>query len=356
MPGFVQTEPPLVENCTTVLAFESCQRSKAATVSLSLDPSISLSSEECELVPLESMVASDVCPKMYLSYGTATLAGRSPVLADGVTAVPSFTTMSPPMGMDYFGVYDGSFGAYSAKHLEERLHVAVAMGIDDELVDKHPRFLQFPGDLEGWWRKTVIDAFRRVDDEMVARLSGGMAVGCPAVLTLVLKDYLVLASRGATCKAVIYRGQEAVHQLTPGRRPEPYKQTEQQDLQEAGGDVVKSTGNLEDNMDTSSAILFRPYLPKPEVVIVERKPRDKFLILATGGLWNYISPSQACSFIQNRLRTSRIIMPWETALDDVGSPTILAEELAKLAVRRGSQGNVTVTVILFKNFWDEHCP
>uniref|UniRef100_A0ACD5VKP0 Uncharacterized protein n=1 Tax=Avena sativa TaxID=4498 RepID=A0ACD5VKP0_AVESA len=317
----------------------------------------SSSSEELELVPLESMPGSDVCPRMYLSYGIATLQGRCPALTDGVTAVPSFTLMSPLMGMDYFGVYDSSFGAYSAKHLAERLHIAVAMGIHDELVVETPRFLQFPGDLEGWWRKTFLDAFRLVDDELVARVTGAGAVadGCPAVVTLVLKDYLVLASRGATCRAVIYRGEDAV-QLTSERRPEPYKQTEQQDVQEAGDHGVKSTGNLADNMATSSAILFRPYFPKPEVLIVVREPRDKFLILATAGLWNYISPAQACSFIQNRLRTSRIIMTWEKALDDMGSPTILAEDLAKLAIRNGSQGNVTVAVILFKKFWDEHCP
>jgi hypothetical protein len=36
------------------------------------------------------------------------------------------------MGMDYFGVYDGFLGAYSANHLEEWMHIVVSMGIHDD--------------------------------------------------------------------------------------------------------------------------------------------------------------------------------------------------------------------------------
>jgi serine/threonine protein phosphatase PrpC len=71
-------------------------------------------------------------------------------------------------------------------------------------------------------------------------------------------------------------------------------------------------------------------------MMVERKPRDKFLILATGGLWDHVSSAEAGSFIQTRLHTS--------------SPDILAKELAELAMRKGSLGNVTLVIILFNNF------
>jgi serine/threonine protein phosphatase PrpC len=102
--------------------------------------------------------------------------------------------------------------------------------------------------------------------------------------------------------------------------------------------------------------VFRPYFPKPDVLVLDRDPRDKFLIIATGGLWENVTPAEACNFIHKRLRTSRITMTWEMALDDKGSPTILAKELAELARRNGTKGNVTVVVILFKNFWDKNLP
>lgn len=174
---------------------------------------------ERELVPLESRLAGRTCPTMYLSYGIAALKGRSSARrTDGAAVVPSFTAMSPPMGLDYFGVFDGFFGAYSAKHLVERLHVAVAKGIERELLVATPRFQENGADMKGWWRTVVRDAFRVADDELLARVQGGVAFGSPAVVALVLEDYLVLANRGAT-RAVIYRGDEAV-QLTSERKSE----------------------------------------------------------------------------------------------------------------------------------------
>uniref|UniRef100_A0ACD5VGK8 Uncharacterized protein n=1 Tax=Avena sativa TaxID=4498 RepID=A0ACD5VGK8_AVESA len=281
-----------------------------------------------------TMLATGICSQMQLPYGIASLKGRLPALTDAVGHVPSFSRLSPPMAMDFFGVFDGSFGAYSARHQAERLHVAVAQGIED-LAAEAPRFLEFPQDVVGWWRKTILDAFRLVDDELVAGAAGGVALGSPTVMALVLSDYLVVANRGATCGAVIYRGEEAV-QLTSEPRPEK----EVQNAENRGGHVVGSTSNLEDNMTTSHAILFKPYDPIPEVLVVDRKPQDKFLILASSGVWDHVTPLEACSFIQTRLCTSPITIPL----------TIIAKELAELAMCNGSRRNATVAIIPFNNF------
>jgi hypothetical protein len=64
-----------------------------------------------------------------------------------------------------------------------------------------PRFLQFPTDVEGLWRKTVLDAFRFVDGELVTKVKSCMPVGSPAVVALFMQEYLVLVNRGATCKS-----------------------------------------------------------------------------------------------------------------------------------------------------------
>ncbi|CAM0947583.1 unnamed protein product [Alopecurus aequalis] len=167
----------------------------------------------------QSMVAYGISSPLYLSYGLVAHKGRCPTLVDGVAAVPSFTVMSPPMGLDYFGIFDGCFGAYSANHLVERLHIAIAKEIESELHAEAPRFLKAGGDVDGWWRMVVREAVHVVDDELIARVFGsGVAVGSPAVVALVMKEHLVLANRGAT-RAVIYRGEEAV-QLTSQRSPE----------------------------------------------------------------------------------------------------------------------------------------
>jgi hypothetical protein len=110
--------------------------------------------------------------------------------------------MSLPMGMDYCGVFDDFFSVYSAEHLEEWLHISLAMGIHDEMFAEAPRFLQFPNDVEGLWRKTVLDASRFVDGELVAKVKSCMPVGSPAVVALFMQEYLVLVNRGATCKSI----------------------------------------------------------------------------------------------------------------------------------------------------------
>ena len=93
---------------------------------------------------------------------------------------------------------------------------------------------------------------------------------------------------------------------------------------------------------------FRPYFLEPEVLMVKREPQDKFMVLATNGFWAHISPDEACSFIQKKLCMSQTDILLANTVDDTGFQTILAKELAKQAITRGSSRNVTVGIILFK--------
>jgi protein phosphatase 2C len=79
---------------------------------------------------------------------------------------------------------------------------------------------------------------------------------------------------------------------------------------------------------------------------------DDFLILASDGLWDAVTPALACGLVRRRLVTTpRIDRPREPPLDARGSPTVLAKELAVQAVRAGSQDNVSVVLVLFRDFW-----
>ncbi|KAL6627188.1 hypothetical protein ACP70R_030914 [Stipagrostis hirtigluma subsp. patula] len=294
-------------------------------------------------------------PPLYLSYGMVSLKGRRPALTDAVVAAPSFTALSPPMGLDYFAVFDGHSGAAVADYLRARLGAAIAEQIDGELRSATPRFSVLSHDVSAWWRTAIQGAFRAVDEEVVGVGAAGDAatVGATALVALVLEQYVVLANCGVS-RAVISRGAEEM-QLTSEHRPN--RPDEKQSMDTAGGGhVVESTCKVGNVLKTTRAFGSSQYRPEvtaePEVAVVERTPRDDFLILASDGLWDAVSPAAACAFVRRRLlKRSRITMPWEAPLDGRGSPTVVAKELAEHAVGMGSQDNVSVVLILFREFW-----
>ncbi|KAF8724217.1 hypothetical protein HU200_021238 [Digitaria exilis] len=254
-------------------------------------------------------------PKLYLSYGTAALKGARPTLTDAVAAMASFTALSPPMGLDYFAVFDARrLGAAVAEQLPAKLAGAIAEQVDDELTTENPRFVAAPHDMDGWWRTVVQKAFRAVLEEVAGNGNGAgedALVAETAVVALVLEKYIVIASSGA-CKAALCRGGLHV-ELTPERR------------------VV---------------------IPELDVMVVERQAHDEFLILGSGGLWGAVAPTQACAFVLQRLGvTSRITMQWKSPMGAKGSPDVLARELANKAVHAGSKDNISVAIVLFRDFW-----
>ena len=93
------------------------------------------------------------------------------------------------------------------------------------------------------------------------------------------------------------------------------------------------------------------------MVAVEREARDEFLILGSAALWDKVTPAAACAHVRRRLgRTSRVTMLWETHITDAeGSPTLLAKELAKKAVHAASWDNVSVGLVVFRDFWAAGC-
>ncbi|KAL6850127.1 hypothetical protein ACP4OV_020754 [Aristida adscensionis] len=292
-------------------------------------------------VEIPMVAAASAAPMTYLSYGMSSVKGRRPALTDAVVALPSFTSLSPEMRLDYFAVVDGRYGEAAGRHLRERLALAVAEQIDDELLCEAPRFVAGSDDgVVGWWRTTLRAAFRVADEEAVSRgvVGDGVAAGATALVALFLEKYVVLANSGAS-RAVVSRGGEVV-QLTPEHRANDRPDDETQGAGSSGAAAGSSPSNP-------------GVVTEPEVVAVERTPRDEFLILASDGLWDAVTPAAACAFVRvNLLRRTRMTMPWEAQLDaGRGSPTIVARELAQRAVRKGSQDNVSVVLILFRDFW-----
>ncbi|KAL6850293.1 hypothetical protein ACP4OV_020920 [Aristida adscensionis] len=275
---------------------------------------------------------------LYLSYGIAAIKGRRPALMDAVVAMPSFTFLSPELGLDYFAVLDGYYGEAAARHLQERLGAAIAGQILGELCTQGtPRYAAGPHDVPGWWTTTLRAALRAVHEEAVVSDGGAVGDGATALVALVLEKYVVLANSGAS-KAVVSRGGEVL-QLSP--EPKANGPDEKQAVGSFG--VAAGSSLVKPGASTAAA----------EVVAVERTPEDDFLILASDGLWEGLTPAAACAFVRQRLLTrTRMDSPWWLRLDaGGGSPAVVARELAEHAVHKGSNDNVSVILILYRDFW-----
>ncbi|KAL6850126.1 hypothetical protein ACP4OV_020753 [Aristida adscensionis] len=233
---------------------------------------------------------------LYLSYGMASVKGRRPALTDAVVAMPSFSPLSPEMPLDYFAVVDGRFGEAVAGHLREQLGFAIANQIAGELLCEAPRFLAGSADVVGWWRTTIRAAFQDVEEEAVG---GGAVVGddaatagATALVALVHESYVVVGNNGGSSAVVSRAGGEVVQLMSEQRAN---RTDETQGAEHSGAAAGSSPSNP-------------GVVTEPEVAAVERTPRDEFLLLASDGLWEAVTPPAACAFVRRRLLT-RITMP-----------------------------------------------
>ena len=78
-------------------------------------------------------------------------------------------------------------------------------------------------------------------------------------------------------------------------------------------------------------------IPDPEVVSIEISTEDSFLILGSDGLWDVIPTDLACK------RVNDLLLRNQLSLDEI------AEDMAQLAIRLGSEDNITIIIILFEH-------
>lgn len=94
-------------------------------------------------------------------------------------------------------------------------------------------------------------------------------------------------------------------------------------------------------------------IPDPEVVFVSREKEDECLILASDGLWDFITNQEACDIARRR------ILLWHKKYSDTMSTErgegadpaaqSAAEYLSKLAMQKGSKDNIAVVVVDLKS-------
>ncbi|KAF0924299.1 hypothetical protein E2562_009999 [Oryza meyeriana var. granulata] len=318
-------------------------------------------------------------------WGCASTRGRSAEMEDACAAVPRFADVPvrllasrrdlDGLGLDadalrlpahLFGVFDGHGGAEVANYCRERIHVVLS----EEL----RRFRKNLGemsevDMKEHWDDVFTKCFQRVDEEVSGRASRPVNgsdelrseavtaenVGSTAVVALVCSSHVVVANCGDS-RIVLCRGKEPLA-LSIDHKPD--RKDERARIEAQGGKVIQWNGYRVSGILAMSRSIGDRYLkpfviPKPEVTVVPRAKDDDCLILASDGLWDVVSNEEACKVARRQILLWHKNNGAASPLPDEGEGSTdpaaqaAADYLMRLALKKGSEDNITVIVVDLK--------
>uniref|UniRef100_A0A452ZP92 protein-serine/threonine phosphatase n=1 Tax=Aegilops tauschii subsp. strangulata TaxID=200361 RepID=A0A452ZP92_AEGTS len=222
-------------------------------------------------------------------------------------------------------------------------------------------------DMKEHWDDLFTRCFQTVDDEvsgLASRLVHGQPrsdpiaaenVGSTAVAVVVCSSHVVVANCGDS-RIVLSRGKEPVA-LSIDQKPD--RKDERARIEAAGGKVIQWNGHRVSGILAMSRSIgdryLKPYIiPKPEVTIVPRAKDDDCLILASDGLWDVVSNEEACKVARRQIQQWHKNNSVTTSSSDGGDGSTdpaaqaAADYLTRLALKKGSQDNITVIVVDLK--------
>ena len=187
----------------------------------------------------------------------------------------------------------------------------------------------------------LTNAFTRTDAEFAAADGDASLVGTTAVVALVGSRRLYVANCGDS-RAVLCRGGAALP-LTDDHKAAREDETAR--VEAAGGQILFWNGvRVMGVLAVSRAIgdhCLRPFvIARPEVTILQRRPDDELLLLASDGLWDVLSNAEAVTLARRCVARAR-----ERGATRAAAARIAATVLTRAAVDRGSRDNVTVVVV-----------
>jgi len=263
-----------------------------------------------------------------------------------------------------FGVFDGHGGAEVANYCRERLQVLLSQELS-----RLGKDLGEVGvvDMKEHWDELFSKCFQRVDDEVsgrVSRLVGGVQesrqvapenVGSTAVVVVACSSHLVVANCGDS-RVVLCRGKEPVA-LSIDHKPD--RKDERARIEALGGKVIQWNGYRVSGILAMSRSIGDRYLKpfvisKPEVIVIPRAKDDDCLILASDGLWDVVSNEEACKVARRQIQLWHRNNGVTTSLCDKGDESTdpaaqsAADYLMRLALKKGTEDNVTVIVVDLK--------
>ena len=289
-----------------------------------------------------------------LRHASASVQGRRPYNEDRSNALhPLIPPSSADQSASFFAVFDGHGGEEAVDWVTRHLHSHVSAS---------PHFSQ-----PGQRHLALEDGFLACDAALTAATAAtpihSSGTTCGAVL--IDSTHLYAANCGDT-RAVLSRSGHAPIELSLDHKPtDPCERarieaaggrvTVQEiplarngkktvltqsyvELGDAGLAVSRAFGDLSFKANAALSADAQVITVRPYVSCRERSADDEFVLLASDGLWNFVSTDAVVQFVRARLAVDA-----DAERDDVDD---IACKLAQLALDRKSNDNVTVTLIV----------
>ena len=292
------------------------------------------------------------CECVDLVYAVSSVQGRRPYNEDRLQCVHPL----PSTNSSYFAVFDGHGGDECAEWVSQHLH--------KHIVDALPT------------AKDTADAIQRgfisCDAALLDKHADGAAQSGTTACALIIDDRHIITGNCGDTRAILCRNGSVI-ELSVDHKPTD--DSERQRIEAAGGKVTiveppaaaaaarklsgrplpiqayvelgdkgiavsRAFGNVSFKQNTTVPADEQMIIVTPTCQITERSADDQFVLLASDGLWNFVSSSAVCTFILDRLNSP---FPNERDCEDI------AHKLTQFALNRKSNDNVTLVLIKFNN-------
>eukprot|EP00164_Ancoracysta_twista_P003442 GFYU01004593.1.p1 GENE.GFYU01004593.1~~GFYU01004593.1.p1 ORF type:complete len:738 (-),score=196.32 GFYU01004593.1:144-2219(-) len=223
------------------------------------------------------------------------------------------------------GVFDGHGGVGAAEYANTAMPPAVLSHLQDAVAMEDAN-----NAID--WDDVMTAAFTDINTDFERAFPQDTS-GCTAMSAVVYGNTLAVANAG-DCRAVLCNNGTAIPLSNDHTAA---AESERNRVKSMGGTVeFKDTWRVGGALQVTRALgdlRHKPYVTaEPEVITRELQEGDHFLVMATDGVWDYVSNQEAVNMV----------------LDTVKVPNMCAKRIVLDAYSRGSDDNLTLVVVFLR--------
>mmetsp|Transcript_14389 Transcript_14389/g.25375 ORF Transcript_14389/g.25375 Transcript_14389/m.25375 type:complete len:312 (-) Transcript_14389:1759-2694(-) len=270
-------------------------------------------------------------------FGFCSVQGRRSGMEDSVVVLPQ---VDGCRDVSMFGVFDGFGGAQVSRF--------VANNLPNQL--SNTGAIERAAMLEGKEQadklgEAIKEAFFEIDKKVLTDSElDAWYCGSTGVCTLITPTHIVVANSGDSRLVMCGEGEENLRFETLDHKP--YNKPESARIYAAGGFVLEGRidGQLAVGRGFGRSVFksndaleaeHQKFSVSPDITVLTRKETDKFLVLASDGLWDIVSSSAMVDVVRNELAKE----------SDGLTLHSFAKVLCAESVYAGSHDNVSIVLV-----------